>query len=139
MNAQSKKQNLKFGLEKKSFPKHKQWMVDQDYDAKLSQEERDFLARFNQEYYRNTFESSENDLHNTPELKRACYSNENARGRDLYARESVKNNMTSTRINTEDGEMDLLDTYADYDMGYAMVDEQQERSSKAKKTSKKNK
>lgn len=138
MNAQSKKQNTKFGLERKSYPKTKEWMVDQDYLAKLSPEEREWLGRFNQEYYRNTFENSSDDLHNTKELKQKCYSTENARNRDLYSKEVVKNNMSSTRVNTEDGEMDLLDTYGEYDMGYAIVDEVQERSTK-KVTKKKTK
>lgn len=76
-----KKTNTQMGLEPKSFPKNKQWMVDQDYFAKLSPEEQEFIGRFNQEYYRNRFESSEKDLHKN---KKDCYSNENARNRDLY-------------------------------------------------------
>jgi hypothetical protein len=86
-----KKSNAQMGLEPKSFPKHKQWAVDQDYKKDLDPEAAEWLGRFNQEYYRNRFESIEKDLHNTPELKKSCYSNENARNRDLYAIKSTGN------------------------------------------------
>lgn len=79
---QTKKTNAQMGLQPKSFPKHKQWAVDQDYTKKLDDEAAEWLGRFNQEYYRNRFESSEKDLHKN---KKECYSNENARNRDLYA------------------------------------------------------
>lgn len=85
MTKTKKKTNAQMGLETKSFPKNKQWMVDQDYFEKLSPEEKEFIGRFNQEYYRNRFESSEKDLHKN---KKECYTNENVRNRDLY---SIKN------------------------------------------------
>lgn len=123
------------GLEKKSFPKHKEWMVDQDYFDKLSPEEKEFMGRFNQEYYRNRFESSEKDLHNSPELKKKCYSAENARNRDLYSVKSVGKAMDSIY---GDDESTIYDA-ADYDMGYALVEEVQERQAKSIKTKRKSK
>lgn len=138
MSKVSKKSNAQMGLETKSFPKNKQWMVDQDYSDKLSPEEKEFLGRFNQEYYRNRFESSEKDLHSTPEQKKSCYSNENARNRDLYA---IKNTggmvVGSSTVNDGEGnEIDLLDTVADYDMGYAAVDELHDYKQSIKKNKK---
>lgn len=107
-----------FGLQPKSFAKNKQWMVDQDYTKSLNSEEAEWLNRFNQEYYRNTFESSEKDLHNTPELKKACYGNENARNRDLYGIGYEFGYMVgSNTVNDGEGnEMDMLDTIPDYDV-----------------------
>ena len=126
------------GLETKSFPKNKQWMVDQDYAKDLDAEAAEWLGRFNQEYYRNRFESSEKDLHNTKELKKECYSAENARNRDLYA---IKNTggmvVGSSTVNDGEGnEMDLLDTVADYDMGYAAVEELHDYKQLTKKNKK---
>ena len=111
---------VQFGLEVKSFPKHKQWRVDQDYVKTLSPEEKAWLNKFNQEYYRNRF-SKEGDLHNSPELKRACYSNENAANRDLYSIKDVGGAMVSEYDNDE---YSLIDLVEDYDMGYAIVDEE---------------
>lgn len=83
------KSNAEFGLETKSFPKHKQWAVDQDYTDKLSAEEAAWLGQFNQEFYRNRVKKGDkNALHNTDALRKECYSRENAANRDLYA---VKN------------------------------------------------
>ena len=127
----SKKTNAQMGLEERSFPKNKKWMVDQDYTKTLSPEEQDWLGRFNQEYYRNRFESSEKDLHSTPEQKRQCYGAENARNRDLY---SIKNvgGMIEGFATDEDG--NDIDTIGEYEMGYAMVDYVQEQSVKSKKS-----
>ena len=110
-----KKTNNQFGLEVKSFPKHKQWKVDQDYIKDLSPEEREWLGKFNQEYYRNRF-TKEDNLHNTPELKRACYSNENASNRDLYSIKDV-----GGMVGFID-DMDDLNETEDYELGYAVVD-----------------
>lgn len=111
-----KKTNNQFGLEVKSFPKHKQWKVDQDYIQTLSEEDRQWLGQFNQEYYRNRF-TKENNLHNTKELKRACYSNENASNRDLYSIKQV-----SGLIDHNDLEEPVMNETGEYDMGYAIID-----------------
>ena len=121
---QTKKTNAQMGLETKSFPKHKQWAVDQDYTKKLSKEETEWLGRFNQEYYRNRFESTEKDLHNSPELKKACYSNENARNRDLYAIKEVGHLVvgSGTIDDGEGNQINLLDTIADYDLNMVALE-----------------
>lgn len=79
-----KKKN--WGLEQKSFPKHKQWSVDQDYTDQLDDETAAWLSKFNDEYYRNKFVKDEPALHKD---KKECYSRENARNRDLYAIKNV--------------------------------------------------
>lgn len=118
-----KKKTL-WGLEVNSFPSNKKWMVDQDYANKLSPKDQEWLGRFNQEYYKNRFESSEKDIHNTQELKRSCYTNENARNRDLYGiKQCVKLIEGDNSIADEDGhEMSHLNTIADYELGYLEVE-----------------
>ena len=106
------------GLQLKSFPRHKQWMVDQDYTNKLTKEEKEWLGRFNQEYYRNRFSNDGKDLHNTPELRRKCYNTENARNRDLFGIKQCSGTLSQSEILTdgEGNEIELLNTIADYDL-----------------------
>lgn len=135
MKTPQKKKNVKFGLEPKSFAKNKQWMVDQDYVKDLNKEEQEWLNRFNQEYYRNTFEQNENDLHNTKELKRQCYSNENARNRDLYGIGYEFGFIVgSNTVNDGEGnEIDLLDTVADYDLGIVEFEKEHDKQALKKR------
>ena len=129
------KKKVQYGLQPKSFAKNKQWMVDQDYAKKLSQEEQEWLNRFNQEYYRNTFESTEKDLHNTPELKKQCYSNENARNRDLYGIGYEFGYMVGSKtvIDGEGNEIDLLDTVADYDTNIIAFEQEYDKQALKKR------
>lgn len=86
------KKAKRFGLEFKSFPKHKQWALDQDYIHLLDDEAKDWLNQFNQEYYRNRIKKGDpNALHNTDELRKDCYNRENAANRDLYAIKATGN------------------------------------------------
>ena len=122
-----KKTNQEMGLEVKSFPKHKQWAVDQDYAHKLSKEEQDWLGQFNQEYYRNRVKKGDKTaLHNTDKLRKDCYSRENAANRDLFAIKSVGHAIVgnSTIHDDEGNEISVLDTIADLNsvMDYAELD-----------------
>ena len=59
--------NEEFGLEVKSFPKNKQWAVDQGYVSKLTEAEKAWLGQFNQEFYRGTVNQNDpKTLHNYP-------------------------------------------------------------------------
>ena len=123
----AKKTNKEMGLEVKSFPKHKQWAVDQDYVHKLSKEEQDFLGQFNQEYYRNRVKKGDpNALHNTDKLRKDCYARENSANRDLFAIKSVgKAVIGDSTIHDDDGnEISMLDTVADMNqiMDYDALD-----------------
>lgn len=135
MKTPQKKQKVQYGLQPKSFAKNKQWMVDQDYTKQLSKEEAEWLNRFNQEYYRNTFESSEKDLHNTPELKKQCYNNENARNRDLYGIGYEFGYMVgSNTVNDGEGnEIDALDMIADYDIGIVQFEQEYDKQALKKR------
>jgi hypothetical protein len=153
------KTNKEMGLEVKSFPKHKQWAVDQDYTTKLSKEEKDWLGQFNQEYYRNRI-AKDNAFHNdTPlkgqfktdiygklvldkngnkipvTLKESCYSRENSANRDLYAIKDTGGAIIGDNsISDEDGnEISVLDTVADLN-SIMDFDELDERLIQAKKS-----
>lgn len=58
-------------------------LADFDYWSKLSDEDKEWLAKFQREYYRNQF-NLRNDLHRTKKDKRAAYARDDARRRDLW-------------------------------------------------------
>lgn len=108
--------NEEFGLEVKSFPKNKQWAVDQDYVSKLTEAEKAWLGQFNQEFYRGTVNQKDpKTLHNTPELARDCYNRNNASNRDLMSIAGTRVVGSKSVHDGEGNEIDLLDTVADYD------------------------
>lgn len=74
------------GLHPELHPRTRWEMFDQDYLDKLTPEEKLWLSNFNEEYVGGNFNHKEGDvLHTTQELKRDCYSRNNARNRDYYA------------------------------------------------------
>ena len=109
------------GLEKKSFPKTKQWMVDQDYTKTLSPEEKEWLGRFNQEYYRNRFESPELDLHKTKKQRKECNLNDNANRRDLLTIEDLKCTVERVQVRSEEY-VHVVETLPCTLNGYDLVD-----------------
>lgn len=66
-------------------------LIDQDYLHKLSKEELDWLNKFNKEYVSDSLDRDnlENNLHNTPKLKKDCGSRNNSRNRDVLTREKA--------------------------------------------------
>lgn len=69
------------GLFARNFPKTVQWRVDQDYLERLSPQELEWLARFNDEFYGAKFsDQSEWDRAE----RRQAYRAKNAANRDLY-------------------------------------------------------
>lgn len=74
-----------YGLEPATFGPQKKWQVDQDYLNKLQPPELLFMAKFNDEYYGAKVKKGDtNALHNTDELRRACYNRSDCSRRDLY-------------------------------------------------------
>lgn len=98
-----KKQNKeKTQREKTDFPnlnarvniKRRAELLDYDYLDKLNDEELAFLDKFNKEYIiASLAENNEDNLHNTPELKKDCYDRNNARNRDILTKEKAKNSL----------------------------------------------
>ncbi len=59
--------------------------VDQDYIHRLSERDKLWLSKFNDEYYNNRFRNNETDFHQTQTQKRERFRNTNAMNRDTYA------------------------------------------------------
>lgn len=75
------------GLKKRYNSKLKQEYLDQDYISKLSEDEKQFLSDFNEEYYGANldFKNLENNrFHKTKEEKKTCTDRNNARNRCIY-------------------------------------------------------
>lgn len=61
-------------------------LIDYDYINKLSEEEKDWLNRFTEEFVGANFNHSGEILHDSKELKRDCYGKNNARNRDILTK-----------------------------------------------------
>lgn len=72
-----------YGLKYYCFPRNKRWQIDQDYVKKLSDKEKEWLSKFNQEFYDGKF--SKKPLHKSKKLRRECYTRTNCVNRDLFA------------------------------------------------------
>jgi len=78
--------NAKYpGLDKKYNLKIRQELIDQDYIDKLTDEEKDWLSRFNEEYVSANFQHKGKKLHKTKKQKRERYQANNKRNVDIFA------------------------------------------------------
>lgn len=74
------------GLEPKTFPKNKQWAIDQDYYHLLCPLDKEWMSKFNNEFYGGKIKKGDpTALHNTDDLRKECYNRNNAANRDTYA------------------------------------------------------
>jgi hypothetical protein len=79
------------GLNKALHPRTRQEYMDADYIDKLSPKEKEFLSKFQEEYYGASLAPEDSpkqwkkDLHKTKELRKECRDRNNARNRDLYS------------------------------------------------------
>lgn len=81
----SPKRRGTYGAYSKNHPRSVQWMVDYDYLNKLSDEEKEWLAQFTDEWVGGDL-SSEAPLHATPEQRKAAYRKNNSQKRDWYSK-----------------------------------------------------
>ena len=67
--------------------------IDIDYVDQLSEEEKQWLNKFMEEYNNASldYKNLENNLHNTPELKKDCTDRNNARNRCIYSIKKATN------------------------------------------------
>lgn len=79
------KRKLPYGLHPRSFSRVVRDQVDQDYVDKLSDEDKEWLAKFNQAFYDGNFKG-EGKEDWTTDQRRAAYRANNARKRDVYGR-----------------------------------------------------
>lgn len=121
------------GLDKKKNLKIRQEYIDYDYIDKLSQEEKEWLNQFTEEYISGSFKKtksgnySSKNLHKSKKLRKDCYDRNNSRNRDLYGITKINNMLhdqekilttvvekkkdtSKTNINeTEDAIIELID------------------------------
>lgn len=73
-------------LDPRYSPKIRRELLDMDYIDQLSEEDKAWLNKFTEEYVEANldFKNLENNLHNTPELKKDCTDRNNARNRCIY-------------------------------------------------------
>lgn len=72
-------------------------LIDYDYINLLSEEDKRWLNDFTEEYVNASLDSKnlENNFHNTEELKKDCYSRNNARNRDILTRAKASGSYVS--------------------------------------------
>jgi hypothetical protein len=87
-----KKQTKLWGLERLTFPKAIQHVLDMDYIAELNDDEKRWLSEFNASYYGNTFPSKHKSGRKTNMFDKAgiprkeLYDQTNARNRDIFSK-----------------------------------------------------
>lgn len=80
-----KKKKVKlWGLERLTFNKAAQQYLDQDYISTLDDKDKEWLSRFNNEYYGNTLNKNWNKNLHYKEQKKAIFDQTNARNRDIF-------------------------------------------------------
>lgn len=90
--------------------------IDHDYIDQLSNEEKQWLSNFNEEWLSGNFKHKGKKFHKTKKEKRACYSRNNSRNRDvmsLYRNtgwvETIPEYIEGNPASQEDAVIGLLD------------------------------
>lgn len=90
------------------------------YVGKLNKEEKEWLNKFMGEWNNADldYKKLENNLHNTPDLKKSCTDRNNARNRDIYARAKASGNLMAlsdleVKLLKEEKSMTLTDEIDD--------------------------
>ena len=96
-------------------------LIDYDYIDKLSEDEKEWLNKFTEEYVNASLDTKnlQNNFHNTEQLKKDCYSRNNARYRDILTRakacgnyisiDHLLLNKKSIKINSEENLLENFD------------------------------
>jgi len=95
-----------WGLERLTFPKAVQQYLDQDYISTLNDEEKQWLSKFNNEYYGNTLNKDWRKNLHLKEQKKAIFDQTNARNRDIF------NNRY--KFNENESGIPIPDSYSEY-------------------------
>ena len=113
------------GLTHNVNPKTRWELIDHDYIDKLSEEEKQWLSNFNEEYLSGNFNHKGKKFHKTKKSKRECYTRNNARNRDTFTigrvanwvkeiteygiKDKLEEKQAKTNFNHEDIVIDLVD------------------------------
>lgn len=84
-----------YGLRRNAQPKIHREYCDQDYADKLSDADKEWLSRFNEEYLHSRFENDGKDHYQSVEDRRRLYNESNARRRDVLGIMRVKGTLQS--------------------------------------------
>ncbi len=79
-------------------------LVDYDYIDSLTEEEKDWLNRFTEEYVHANFKHDGKVLQKTKKLKKACYDSNNSRNRDIFTKSKAAGQLVFGFENGEDAE-----------------------------------
>jgi hypothetical protein len=106
------------GLKKQYNSRIKQEYLDCDYVNQLSEEEKDFLSDFNEEYYGANLDYKDlenNRFHKTQADKKACTDRNNARNRCLYGNVKASGRTVDVVVETkEEASANIEDALIDY-------------------------
>lgn len=72
------------GLVQAVNPRTRWELIDHDYINQLSDEEKQWLSNFNEEYLSGNFNHKGKKFHKTKKQKRDCYNRNNSRNRDVF-------------------------------------------------------
>jgi hypothetical protein len=97
---QRRKRSKYPGLDKSVNSKLRHEIIDHDYIEQLSDEEKEWLSNFNEEYISGNF-SKGDKFHPTKEEKRECYTRNNARNRCIFS----ISNATKTLIYLDENDL----------------------------------
>lgn len=106
----SKRSKTKYpALNKRLTSRVRQEFHDQDYIDQLNESEKEWLNRFIEEELNASFKNDDTDFNQLPEEKRATYTRNNARNRDLYGQ--VKNKVGDTKLLNYDNVKNLVEEH----------------------------
>lgn len=87
--------------------------LDYDYVEKLSEDEKDWLNRFSEEYINANFNHPGKVLHKTKKLKKDCYDKNNSRNRDIFTKSKAAGQLVFGFENGEDVDVSREDDNED--------------------------
>ena len=112
--SKTNRKNVKHpGLKKQYNSKVKQEYLDFDYINSLTEDEKQWLSDFSDEYYgaKLDYENLENNrFHKTPEDKKACTDRNNARNRCQYGLARAGGKINNPELGVESVDMSSEDT-----------------------------
>lgn len=114
MKRKTKRSSKKYpALEPRVNSRVRQEYNDYDYIDKLSEEEKQWLNDFTEEYLNASVgkqsEAENNRFHNTPELVKERTDQNNARNRDLYGR--IRNKVGNTKLLNYDDTINIVEEH----------------------------
>ncbi len=80
-------------------------LVDYDYVESLTEEEKEWLNRFTEEYVHANFKHEGKQLHKTKKMKKTCYDANNSRNRDIFTKSKAAGQLVFGLAEGEDADV----------------------------------